>query len=83
MEFISDTRTQPVIASAVKLVGFILLSIILYLALLRVDIYLKDKAINDCGQISRFEKRISDQNITVYYPEPDVYKQCLNRIGVK
>lgn len=66
---------------AVTFIGYILLFAGLFLALGRVDTYLKYKAIDDCGQISRYQTK--DKNATVTYPITDMYESCLKDKGVK
>jgi hypothetical protein len=49
----------------------------IYFGFERYDRYLRIKAIDDCGKISRFEKKV-DEFTTVWYPEPNLYKSCLD-----
>lgn len=61
-------------------IGYILLFVGLFLALGRVDTYLKYKAIDDCGQVSRYQTK--DKTATVTYPITDMYDSCLKDKGV-
>lgn len=75
----TNKSTQIIIAGMALLAG--VLAIGIYLGLEQVDHYLKIKAIDDCGKISRYEKRI-DEFTTVWYPDNGIYKSCLDDKGV-
>lgn len=61
------------------------LSIALFIGLLfslkRVDSYLRIRAVEECGKVSRYEKTITDENAKASYPVVDVYKTCLKDKG--
>lgn len=62
------------------LVKYIVLLVVLSLILSRIDLFLKNKAINDCSKISRFEK--TDGGTKIAYPLQDLYKECLKQKGL-
>lgn len=57
------------------------LIVVAFLVLIRVDIFLKIKAIDDCGKISKFEKDNPGDNSKVSYPIADFYIPCLKTKG--
>ena len=67
--------------SVVPIMAIIAAVIIVILALLRVDTYMKYQAINDCGKISTFEQSLSNA-IKVSYPVQDIYNECLKKKGI-
>jgi hypothetical protein len=71
-------QTQTFINRVILVVTIL---IIVYLTLLRVDKFLKIKAIDDCGKISKYEKTIPEENAKVSYPVLDQYKSCLKDKG--
>lgn len=69
------------IHQVVNLIKYILLFIGLFLILIRVDTYLRQKAIDECGKLSRYET--TDKNAKVSYPVIDFYNSCLSDKGIK
>lgn len=71
----------------VKDVGLIVFGIFMlvavFLSLQRVDSFLKIKAIDDCGKISRYEANLDEVNARVTYPLDDIYKACLKDKGIE
>lgn len=55
--------------------------IAIYLSLIRVDKYLRIKAVDDCGKISRYEASNKDDGTKVWFPENTIYKNCLKDKG--
>lgn len=53
-----------------------------YLLILRIDTFLKDRAIDECAKISKFEKNLPDENAKVSYPVIDIFNDCLKRKGI-
>lgn len=68
---------QPQILGLVK---YIALLVALSLILSRVDFFLKNRAVNDCSEMSRFEK--TDRGTKIAYPLQDLYKECLKQKGL-
>ncbi|GIW62082.1 MAG: hypothetical protein KatS3mg089_0934 [Patescibacteria group bacterium] len=66
---------------AIKFIGYIIFFIAIYSALVRVDHYLRLKAFDDCGELSRYET--TDKNSRFSYPVLDIYNQCLEDKGLK
>ena len=66
--------------NAILLIVF--LSVALFFTLQRVDGYIKNKAIYECGLISKFEQSDDKTNTKVSYPVADIYKQCLKNKGI-
>ena len=64
------------------LAGVILIGILAYNYLPRLDRQINLEAIKICGQISRYTTKPSE-NDTVFYPVADVYNACLKDAGVK
>lgn len=61
-------------------------AVIVFVGLLantQVSNYLRMKAIDDCGKVSRFEKENVDERAKITYPVGDVYKACLKDKGIK
>ncbi|OGK09970.1 hypothetical protein A2767_01860 [Candidatus Roizmanbacteria bacterium RIFCSPHIGHO2_01_FULL_35_10] len=52
----------------------------LNLILQRADNYLKIKAIDDCGRMTRFEQQNDDKS-KVSYPVIDQYEDCIKKKG--
>ena len=75
------SKNSDLIKSAVMLVGFILGFVSIFLAIQRIDKYLRIKAIDECAKISRFEKQDSEQSAKIYYPLPEVYNKCIKLKG--
>ena len=77
-------QTYPNVQSTVNtvIIGVVLL-ISIFLVMIRVDKYLKIKAIDDCAKIAKYEKTVSADNAKVSYPLQDVYQTCLKEKGVK
>ena len=48
----------------------------------RADTYLRLKAVDDCGRISRYEKNVTAEDAKVSYYLDDFYKQCLKDKGM-
>lgn len=65
---------------AVNLIKYVILLIGLFLVLMRVDTFLKQKAIDECGKLSKYET--TDKNAKVSYPVIDFYNSCLKDKGV-
>ena len=61
------------------LIVVIFMAIALFLTLSKADNYLRIKAVDDCGKISRYEANLN--NAKVSYPLVDVYKSCLKDKG--
>lgn len=62
-------------------IAMLLLFAAFYLVLMRVDVYLRNSAVDACGRISKFEKKDNSQNAVIVYPVADVYQDCLKRKG--
>ncbi len=62
-------------------IAMLLLFAAFYLGLMRVDVYLRNSAVDECGRMSKFEKRDNSQNAIISYPVADVYQDCLKRKG--
>ena len=64
--------------------GLVLLGILIFasvfMSLQRVDKYLKVKAIDDCGKVSRYEFNGSDGTRS-QTPIEEIYKACLKEKG--
>lgn len=58
----------------------ILMFVAVFMSLQRVDKYLKVKAIDDCGQVARYEYNGSDGSRSIS-PNDDVYKACMKDKG--
>ncbi len=63
------------------IIASVLLFLAILMALVRVDYFLKIKAIDDCARISRYEKDNPDERAKITYPLGDVYKSCLKDKG--
>lgn len=62
----------------ITMIGMI---IVVLIANMQIGSYLKERAIDNCGRISRYQTVLPDQNATVWYPIEDMYKQCLRDKG--
>ncbi|GIV44981.1 MAG: hypothetical protein KatS3mg035_2104 [Bacteroidia bacterium] len=62
-------------------ITLLLLFVAFYLGLMRVDAYLRNRAVDECGKISKFEKKDTTQSAIISYPVADVYQDCLKRKG--
>lgn len=70
------------IGSTIKfVVSLLVVAITLFFASSHISAYLKERAIDNCARISRYQTQLTDQNATVWYPIVDVYKQCLRDKG--
>ena len=69
------------IEAAIKFIGLVLLFIAVYLTLSKVESYLRYKAIDDCGKISKYVT--VDGKNTISYPIADVYNSCLEDKNLK
>lgn len=58
------------------IVGFVAV----FMALGRVDTYMKIKAMDDCAKSSRYEAQVQDGG-KVSYPLSDMYESCLKDKG--
>lgn len=59
----------------ITILGFVAL----FLALQRVDAFLRIKAVDECAKNSRYEE--TRDGVKVWYPVPEVYKNCLKDKG--
>jgi hypothetical protein len=73
---------NSLVITSVSVLGLLLLAGIAYLGLLRVDTYLKDKAIDECSRLGTYQKRLDKESATVTYPLEDVYQKCLKDKGI-
>ncbi len=74
------TQTNPMkslLWVVIVIAGFISFLFVLF----HIDTYMKYKAINDCGSISKFEQALPN-NIKVTYPVQDIYQDCLKEKGL-
>lgn len=70
------------IATTIRfIVAMIALVVVVLIANMQVGSYLKERAIDNCARISRYQTTLADQNATVWYPIDDIYKQCLRDKG--
>jgi len=76
-----DSKDKLNIQTVIKVIGYIVLFFAFYLVLMRVDTYLRQKAIDDCAKISRYET--SEKTASFSYPVLDIYNKCLVDKGVK
>lgn len=60
----------------------VVIIVVSYLVLLRVDTYLRNSAVDNCAKISKFEKQDKAQSAVISYPIKDVYQECLIRKGL-
>lgn len=56
---------------------------VFYLTIPRLDQYLKNRAVDECSGVSRYERTISDEGVHVFSPDNTVYKACLKDKGYK
>lgn len=70
-----------------KLAAFVTIALFAFIAvvliLLRVDTYLKIKAIDDCAHISVFEQNSLEKNEITKSPVYEVYQYCLSDKGIR
>lgn len=66
--------------SAVLMLFAVIIGIIGFLALMRVDQYLLNSAVDECSKISFDNVKMADGRI-VQYPVTDVVKECLRIKG--
>jgi hypothetical protein len=66
---------------AIGVIAMSIFFVAFYLMLTRIDTFLRLKAFDDCGKLSRYET--TDKNVRVYYPVLDIYNQCLEDKGLK
>lgn len=59
----------------------ITLIIIFFLAMARIDQYLKIKAIDDCGKMTVFDKNSPNEGVRITYPVQDLYEKCIKDKG--
>ncbi|MDO8497528.1 MAG: hypothetical protein Q7S61_03210 [bacterium] len=74
-----DTNITKIITTSILGVAFVLA---VWLGVSRVDQYLKQNAVDECAKVSRYEKTITAENVKLYYPLADVYKNCLKDKGI-
>ncbi len=66
--------------SIVKLIGIFAISAVAYLGFMRIDTFLRNQAVNECGHVARYEKTLEDK-AKVIYPMTDIYQTCLKDKG--
>lgn len=85
MGYMDNQLTYP--RPAASTVNTIIIGIVVllgvFLMMLRVDRYIKVKAIDECAKISKYEKTVTAENAKVSYPLADVYQSCLKDKGIK
>ncbi len=74
-------NTDNVSKTANVLLVIIFLSVALFFGLKRIDLSLRETAVDNCSRISRFEQTLNNNATKVSYPLVEVYKQCLNDKG--
>ncbi len=65
---------------AVTFIGYFLLFLGFYLALMRIDTFLRLRAFDDCGKLSRYET--TEKTAHFSYPVLDIYNSCLKDKGI-
>ena len=65
------------IANTLIVVAF--MAVALFFVLTKADNYLRIKAVDECGKISKYEANLDKAKVT--YPIVDVYKSCLKDKG--
>jgi len=72
--------------NAAKEIGLIVLSIVIFIVafmgLQRVDKFLRIKAMDDCAKSYRYEATIDGGNAKVSYVMADEYQVCLKEKGI-
>lgn len=63
------------------IIAMLTVIVVVFIANMQIGSYLKERAIDNCGRISRYQTTLADQNATVWYPIEDIYKQCLRDKG--
>lgn len=74
----ANTTVTNILLAAIA----VLLGAGIFVAAQKADEYLKYKAIDDCGRISRYEAKVGE-SATVWYPDAGVYKSCLDDKGIE
>jgi len=77
----TDQNNQQIMAVINQIILSLTIIISLFLILNQVNQFLRIKAIDDCGKISRYEKQLPEDNAKVFYPVLDQYKSCLKDKG--
>lgn len=67
------------IFSALIILGTVFVLFIMGIS--RVDQYLKIKAMDDCGDMIRYEKTVPAENVKLSIPVQDLYEKCIKEKG--
>lgn len=73
-----NNMTAKIVSSVITAV---VIGVVAFMFLGKIDSYLRIKAIDECGKISKYEITAADGS-HVSYPINDVYKSCLKDKGI-
>lgn len=76
-----ENNTTPMYNKVNGVIAAIVIMIFAYLSLMRIDKFLKIKAVDDCANASRYERTIPAEQAKVTAPVMDQYKSCLKDKG--
>lgn len=75
-------KSSNIGSNLVRIIGYILFFAAFFLLLMRVDVFLKNQAIDECGRIATYERNIASENAKVSYPVTDRFEDCLLKKGI-
>lgn len=75
--------SQNLIKPILSLCFALLIGIAVFLVLMRVDVYLRNQAIDACAINGTYEVIDGKTKAKISYPLPDVYQACLKLKNIK